>query len=62
VAGWLLGIAQARAFWRAAAERQRRRWQRLVEVLLKWIELAPFEAADLRRIRSEAEDALGRKR
>jgi hypothetical protein len=59
VAGWLVGVAQARAVWRAAAEAQLKRWQRLVEVLLKWLELAPFEASEVSRLKAEAEEALG---
>jgi hypothetical protein len=58
--GWLLGVAQARAFWRAAAEQQQQRWRRLVEVLLKWLEMAGFGVAAMSRLKAEAEAALER--
>ncbi len=58
VAGWLAGAATARAVWRAAAQMQARRWRRLLEVLLKWTEVAPISVTEMRRLKAEAEATL----
>jgi hypothetical protein len=60
VAGCLAGAALARALWRAAAEEQARRWRRLFETLLELTALEGVDAAALRRLKAEVEEALRR--